>query len=921
MRPLKMTLSAFGPYPGQTLVDFDKLGKSGLYLITGDTGAGKTTLFDALTFALYGEASGDNREPGMLRSKYAKPETPTFVDLVFDYAGQNYQIRRNPQYERPAKRGSGTTSQRAEAELHLPDGRTLTKGAEVDAEIQSILGINRRQFSQIAMIAQGDFLKLLLASTEERKGIFRQIFRTEPFQKLQDALKQEASRLGTEGEQLRLGIRQYIMGIRWDAQDTLLLDVEKAKAGSLPAADVLALLAALLIQDRDSLDGAELALKGLDKQLEDVNRRLGQAEEVRKARDNLSQVQAQLNQAQEGTARLQAALDSAQSQEPLRESLLSQASVLESTLPAYDTQEHKLLVIQGKERELQEHQQTIAGLMQQSQQAQQRLAEMKNTLAALQNAGQEKEKLAGQYNQLMNQRKSLKALDKALEDLRSLVEKLAAAQQKYTAAQQQAEQARHQYDTLNQAFLNEQAGILAGTLTAGQPCPVCGSLSHPHPAHTSHQAPTEAVLKQARERSDTCALAAQNAHGEAAGLKGQRDTLWVSVQRDAAEYFDDTPAKELPQKVKDTLALVEDALRATQPLLTKEQENIAQKEQLDRQLPDMEKQDNRLRLDMADRQQQAAALDAQLKQLRQDAEQAAAALTYGNRAAAHKQMDDWKKQAQELRAGLLTAQKAVEDNAAAINSLQGREKALAEQLKSAPALDENAENQRRNALIAERNKENAGKSAILLRLQANTAAQEGIETQGTKLTAIEQRLAWVRALSNTANGAVSGKDRIMLETYVQMDYFDHVLQRANARFLVMSGGQYELKRREEAADLRSQSGLELDVVDHYNGSLRSVKTLSGGESFMASLSLALGLSDEIQSSAGGVRLDTMFVDEGFGSLDGDTLRQAMRALESLTQGNRLVGIISHVAELKDKVDKQIRVRKDKLGGSQVDIVV
>ena len=207
------------------------------------------------------------------------------------------------------------------------------------------------------------------------------------------------------------------------------------------------------------------------------------------------------------------------------------------------------------------------------------------------------------------------------------------------------------------------------------------------------------------------------------------------------------------------------------------------------------------------------------------------------------------------------------------------------------------------------------------RISSNETALCNIQTRSEEVVQLEQRMTWMRALSNTANGNLTGKEKVMLETYVQMTYFDRILTRANTRFMVMSGGQYELKRRMEAENNRSQSGLELNVIDHYNGTERSVKTLSGGESFQASLSLALGLSDEIQSSAGGIRLDTMFVDEGFGSLEEESLQQAIRALADLSDGNRLVGIISHVSDMKDKIDKQIIVRKERSGGRRVEIRV
>ncbi len=920
MRPKVMTLSAFGPYAGRTVVDFERLGQSGLYLITGDTGAGKTTLFDALTFALYGEASGDNREASMLRSKYAQPDTPTEVELTFEYAGQSYRVRRNPQYERPVKRGEGITTQRAEAELHLPDGTLLTRTAEVDDALRGILGINRKQFAQIAMIAQGDFLKLLLASTEERKGIFRQIFRTEPFQKLQDALKQQTSQLNTACEQMRASIRQYVKGIQWYKEDVKYLEVQKAWEGALLTKDVLALLEELLQQDSQQRDSLELSLHALEKQLEEVNQRLGQGEEIQKAQAALSQAQERLQEEEKGILLKETALNKARETEPFWEQLLSQVSVLRSTLPAYDGYAQKIQTIQTAEKELLNIQQTLENTLAQHQQARARVEELKQALATLKDAGQNREKLSGELNALVTRHKALQSLSQSIADYMTLRARLQQAQQAYTEAASKAQKAQADYDRMHQAFLNEQAGILAETLSPGQPCPVCGATQHPHPAQAAQSAPTEAALKTAKKEAETLALAMQNAHGQAASLKGQRDTQKDNILRETQELLGDVDLNTLPETVAGALKEEEEKIRLKEAELTKEQENVANKERMEKQLPLQEKEEAELSAANSEHQKNLAALSAQIQQLKKDAEETAAGLKYPNKQAVERRMAELLQQVQEMKAALQSAQKAYEEGIATQNSLKGQIATLQVQLKTAPQLDIAALRGRKQALLAEKAETDNARAALLMRLQANTASKTGIESQAETLTETEKRLSWVRALSNTANGAVSGKERIMLETYVQMDYFDRVLHKANTRFQMMSNGQYELKRREQAEDLRSQSGLEMDVVDHYNGSLRSVKTLSGGESFMASLSLALGLSDEIQSSAGGVRLDTMFVDEGFGSLDGDTLRQAMRALESLTQGNRLVGIISHVAELKERIDKQIRVTKDKQGGSHVEVV-
>ena len=291
MRPIKLTVSAFGPYAGRTVLDLDKLGANGLYLITGDTGAGKTTIFDAITYALYGEASGDNREPSMFRSKYAEADTPTEVELVFSYAEKTYTVKRNPEYDRPKSRGDGFTTQKAEAQLQYPDGRVVTKQRDVDNAIRDIMCINRSQFLQIAMIAQGDFLKLLLAPTEDRKKIFRQIFKTQLYQDLQDRLKRESGQLNDKCEAARSSIKQYIDGISCDENDVLSIEVEKAKSGILPTTDVIDLVDRLLSQDNDKKSVIEKSISDADKKLEIVNANLGKIEAKEKAQTALEKAQ------------------------------------------------------------------------------------------------------------------------------------------------------------------------------------------------------------------------------------------------------------------------------------------------------------------------------------------------------------------------------------------------------------------------------------------------------------------------------------------------------------------------------------------------------------------------------------------------------------------------------------------------------
>ena len=298
MRPLKLTLCAFGPYAGRTVLELDRLGRQGLYLICGDTGAGKTTLFDAITFALYGEPSGQTRENSMLRSQYAAPETPTEVELVFSCGEKTYRVRRSPEYRRPARRGSGTVTQRAEAELEYPDGRLVTRWREVTAAVNAIIGLDRNQFSRIAMIAQGDFLKLLLASTEERKAIFRQLFQTAPYQRLQERLKAESGALSAQCEQLRAGLRQYLSGIDCPEEHPLAPQAERARSGELPVSESEDLLSRLLREDEQARADRQAELEQAEQALAAVNARLGQAEGQARLRDALRRTEESLTRRQ-----------------------------------------------------------------------------------------------------------------------------------------------------------------------------------------------------------------------------------------------------------------------------------------------------------------------------------------------------------------------------------------------------------------------------------------------------------------------------------------------------------------------------------------------------------------------------------------------------------------------------------------------
>ena len=921
MRPLTLRLSAFGPYAAETRIDFETLGESGLYLITGDTGAGKTTIFDAITFALYGEASGTNREASMLRSKYAEPETPTEVELVFSYAGKRYTIRRNPDYERPARRGGGTTKQAADALLTYPDGRVVTKVRDVNAAIREILGIDRNQFSQIAMIAQGDFLKLLLADTKDRQRIFRDIFQTGLYETFQIRLKNEASAADGTCADLRKSIDQYLQGTAATEDEIDRMQLQKAKDGKLPMAETLELLSSMIEKDTAACDRANTQLSDLDRKMSAIHSDLGKAEELDRVRQTLAKTEAELQQAGERLRILEENLARAKSRQPEAEKLGSDAAALEAMLPDYDRQEQ----IQNNRREtslqLEAEKKALQTMSAKLEEQNRCLEQLQTEQKELDDVQARKEILLRERDGIEVRGKQIAALLKTLDDRDQLQRKLKRSQQQYLEAQRRLETAQHEYNNLNRAFLSEQAGILAQSLREGEPCPVCGSVTHPHPAVMSIAAPSEMQLKQAEQNAQNCRKIAEAASAEAGNLRGQDETMEKELIGKAAELWPDGTSEPLRVAAGTERSALRDRYAELRNAISETERKIQRRAELDLAIPQCEKERQRLQNKTQDSRERIASLETQLHNDDQLLAQGKKKLPFPGKREAEAELSGLRDTQHKILEELTTAEDAQKQGKTACATLEGRVKQMREQLASVEPVDTEALRSRYQQLEAEKKEAGEKNTAILLRLNTNRAAIQQIHEKGMKLAEAEKRLSWVKALSNTANGNVAGKEKIMLETYVQMTYFDRIIARANTRFMVMSGGQYELVRRAVADSYRSQSGLELNVIDHYNGTERSVKTLSGGESFKASLSLALGLSDEIQSSAGGIRLDTMFVDEGFGSLDEDSLQQAMKALSGLSESNRLVGIISHVSELKERIDKQIVVTKEKSGGSRISIVV
>jgi len=920
MRPLKLTISGFGPYAGTQELDFELLGGSGLYLITGDTGAGKTTIFDAITFALFGEASGDNREPGMLRSKYAKAEDPTAVELTFAYDGKAYTVKRSPEYERAKKSGVGVTKQSAEAQLTYPDGRIVTKQREVDKAIGQIIGLTREQFSQVSMISQGDFRKLLQADTKERQKIFRDIFKTTGYVTLQNRLKDEANGLWRQLDGAAASRQQYIGGIACSENSLLFLDVKKAKEGEMLTADVMDLLSKLLMEDQQTQKTLDTKLADVERQLEFVNGQLGQAATYEKAKKSLAENQAKETEKAADMEAVKIALIAARATVADQETLGKQITEIELLLPSYDELSAKTTELSTKQvdRENAQMAQSRAGEMILALTDQ--ITAMKAERKELDSVGATKEKLSGEKQHLTEQKKKLQALIVNLDLLDVQRKRLVQKQEEYRKAEAESIFKRQAYESLSKAFLDEQAGLLAADLEVGAPCPVCGSREHPCLAVMSDRAPTEEAVKTAKEVCEAAQEATNRASSAANTQKGLVSGSEEKLRQEIEPLLPGTDlsaALQVAQEKVETLTAQVDELDEQITLL---EDKEIRRNTLDEQLPTKETALATARETEAQAKEQLAATTASVEELKKQIEGLRQKLPFADQTAARAQRNALQEKRDALKKTLGDAENSYNTCKEELAGIRSAIEQLKAQLAEGCQIEMDSLEAEKQMLLHQKQEITQRQKDLHARLTANSKAQKDIAAKAEEMAQLEEKHTWVRALSDTANGTVSGKDKIMLETYIQTTYFDRILQRANLRLLKMSGGQYDLKRRRKAESMRSQSGLELDIIDHVNGTERSVNTLSGGEAFLASLALALGLSDEVQMSTG-IKLDTLFVDEGFGSLDSEALSKAYSTLAGLTEGNRLVGIISHVAELKERIDKQIVVTKEKTGGSAAKIVV
>lgn len=1026
MKPLNLTISAFGPFAERTEISFEKLGGQGLFLISGDTGAGKTTLFDAICFALFGETSGSNRGIDSVRSDFALPSTKTYVAFTFSHQGREYHVVRNPAYQRPKLRGEGMTSEGADAALYREEKgekETIITGfTPVKNEIETLLGVDAKQFKQICMIAQGEFLKLLYADSTERGAIFRKVFHTDLYadfqRKLKDAEKEK--RIDFEDGEKRL--LQYLRQMTGEElqrtdlhqSDTIISEQEARLRKEQTELAEQEMILSHLEQDIHQLElqmaegrETERLLEQAERAKQEWNVAAAYVEEKqmeaaylkkqRMALDHVFPVAQEVEKAssalknwelflQKNKEELQKAEGNLQELQEKKDAFAENKPVLEEKriqLRKWNEEKARYIRKEALEEELQQLSEDKTDLEQQLFSIKEELSDQKTRIEEWKKTSLDGEKLQAeiklQEQTLCMKKERIDAVDAFIRqeaEIRQKEEELQNLRKVYLQAERAWQAAKEDADLAETLFLRAQAGFLAADLEEGAACPVCGSMHHPHKAVLTENAPTEAEWKEKQAAQEIAAKKRQQLAEEG---KAEKETLLLVkknlqegcdrlgldvaslyTERDASAQDYTAVETELDEQRKKA-ALIEDLIPQLETLEQKviEQENtliekegklieisaLFQKKMgeyniLQEQLglltvSEIDRESTVLQQELTAAEEAETVLTMEWQKVREEKERFSALDQQADKEilSAEKMVAEAEKRLAEVLAEYefkdmeayrsVLVERVVLEEAEAENRNYFSDLALLKQ-KADTFRQQCSQKERKNisALdtqkqILEKEKKTV-KEEIDLRKQETAILENLLENAKKEFDlrkkAVKEYLP-IMELSKTANGELTGKEKIAFEQFVQGFYFQKILQAANLRLRDMTEGRYLLLHAQRAANKRSQAGLEVEVLDHYTGKSRSVRSLSGGEAFKASLCLALGLSDVIQAHAGGVRMDAMFIDEGFGSLDDRSRDQAVEVLQKLSYGNRLVGIISHVSELKETIDKKIIVKKGSAGST------
>ncbi|MFU0826804.1 MAG: Exonuclease SbcC [Lachnoclostridium sp.] len=1047
MKPLKLTMSAFGPYSGTTVIDFEKMGNSGLFLICGDTGAGKTTIFDAITYALFEKTSGSTRDINSVRSDFASMDVFTEVTLEFVHKGKRYIVNRYPEQLRKSERGNKLVEQKKGASILLPDGKKIDSRNEVKSIISDIFGgIGYDQFKQIAMIAQGEFLELLLADNEKRNEILQKVFNTELLRKVALKLKERELDLKNANEVLEKNILQYVNSIKCPEISAYSEELKNYKDAQNinQITDVLNCLVLLLEEDNHILDDINEKINKVDKSREkllkkeilgqQINKDLDEIEELLKdkqkleaestkmeeqklkaiigqkalsyvkpfediklrAEDTVNQLTRKIKETENNKIKLEQRRENAHARYEeefkkigYRDNLNFYVNNLEETLPSYD----KLSELYNNEKNLacnkQKLEENVNTYIEEAKESKSKISANTAKLEEIKDSPLHYINCRNQFENVCMTIKRLKESEKEASDLILLEEKLVVLKNKYMETEKQYDACSREYESKQKAFLREQAGIMALSLEEGKPCPVCGSPRHPMPAKVELEAPTEEEINRLKEKKNAFSEKLLKASSDVSENKREYETRLSLLRAFIGEMAKDKELKdlsELTSYISSRLSELNQQKTELEQKMNFWEQESKHKEKLEEELKVL--QDNLVKLgekeesaktELQSINTKLGAIKSTIALIKQNLEfetleQATKVLSEKKTELAHlrKLYEEAEREFHDADAGYNTTVRLLDEFKTqlgqAAEELQKAKNEYFDKIKEYGFTDEvtykkallNQEEidqilesckqyemakQEIDVRLEKLKEKTAGKKRVDLdeiqqairklkeertvleknqkdtyaRIRENKEILSNMKALTHKREEVTQEYLDVSALSKTANGRLEGKQKITFETYVQAAYFIQIIEAANKRFYDMSGKRYRLMRKEDG-NLQSATGLDLNVLDTWTGKVRNVKSLSGGESFMAALCLALGFSDIIQSYSGGIEIDTMFVDEGFGSLDTQALEQSIQILNHLTFGSRMVGIISHVEELKERIEKQIVIKKD-IKGSYVEKIV
>ena len=784
--------------------------------------------------------------------------------------------------------------------------------------MEEIIGINKNQFSQIAMIAQGDFRKLLNCETNERSKIFRKIFKTEPYHNIEIKLSSLFNELKRNREKEKSGIEQYINQLKCNENDTLSLELERAKSGDVLIEDVIKLAGEIINKDTLEYTKTQKNIESINEEIEKINSNIKLYENQEATKKAYAEASAKLEELKTKRNDCEKAYKSAEAQRERLDDLTRKINLINSKMPKYDELKSLENSINERTQSFEKSNNLLKLKQQEITLLEKEIDEKSKALEEVKGADLLVQKLTAQKEEIKKKAEALKELKTEIDRCKTEQKNLKNAQSFAKSALDEYGALENEYNQIYIAFFNEQAGIIADELKDGEPCPVCGSTSHPNLARKSENAPSQADVESAQNLVKKAQEKADKARDTASALKSRFDEIAANVKSAAKKLFgtDDNVFDDynsninaLKKEYDCTLALLKTA---------NEKLNLYQK--LDKEIPKIQEKQKSISDEISKLNTQKASDEAFISENTKRVISIKSELDFESADLAKDKLKEYTNLSNDIKNAIEKSKNDFDDIKSKYDTQKGKKASLENALKEFKEIDLASLNEK--SLKLNEYKKDIDKTAKSLysRIESNKLLVDNISKKRDILKGYDDKYVWLKALSETANGDISGKEKITLETFVQMTYFDSIIRKANIRLLTMSDGQYELVRRSDAETLKKNEGLALDVIDHFNGSSRSVSTLSGGESFMASLCLALGLSDEIQSSNGGIKLDTMFVDEGFGSLDGEALDRALSALTSLSQGNRLVGIISHVDALRDRIDNKIVITKDRTIGSNAQII-